>query len=136
MIINLQLLGWIPFRAVNILFKLKIWKQVKSCQKKSKKLPEAALGQPITNRCSILVKIACKTDELMLNEKDETFSAYIYRSKSKKYLIIGSESTLSSEYQILEASNPEGKFRVFQKRTRGLEYSASHYNDHFYIVTN
>ena len=43
---------------------------------------------------------------------------------------------MTSEYQILEASNPEGKFRVFQKRTRGLEYSVSHYNDHFYIVTN
>lgn len=79
---------------------------------------------------------AVTTDELIFNEKDETFNTYIYRSKSKKYLIIGSESTLTSEYQILEASNPEGKFRVFQKRTRGLEYSVSHYNDHFYIVTN
>lgn len=79
---------------------------------------------------------AVTTDELIFNEKDETFNTYIYRSKSKKYLIIGSESTLTSEYQILEASNSEGKFRVFQKRTRGLEYSVSHYNDHFYIVTN
>ncbi|WP_091095352.1 S9 family peptidase [Paenimyroides marinum] len=83
-----------------------------------------------------LLGSAITTDELIFNEKDETFNTYIYRSKSKKYLIIGSESTLTSEYQILEASNPEGKFRVFQKRTRGLEYSVSHYNDHFYIVTN
>lgn len=75
-------------------------------------------------------------DVLIFEEKDETFSTYIYRSKSKKYLIIGSESTLTSEFQILEAVNPEGKFRVFQKRTRGLEYSVSHYNDHFYMVTN
>src|SRR5690606_28756927 len=75
-------------------------------------------------------------DELIFNEKDETFSTYIYRSKSRKYLIIGSESTMTSEYQILEASNPDGKFNIFQKRTRGLEYSVSHYNDHFYIVTN
>ncbi|WCM43110.1 S9 family peptidase [Flavobacterium sp. CBA20B-1] len=75
-------------------------------------------------------------DELIFNEKDETFSTYVYRSKSRKYLIIASESTLTSEYQILEAANPNGDFRVFQKRTRGLEYSISHYNDHFYIVTN
>ena len=75
-------------------------------------------------------------DVLIFEEKDETFSTYIYRSKSKKYLIIGSESTLTSEFQTLEAVNPEGKFRVFQKRTRGLEYSVSHYNDHFYMVTN
>ncbi len=75
-------------------------------------------------------------DVLIFEEKDETFSTYIYRSKSKKYLIIGSESTLTSEFRIVEAVNPEGKFRVFQKRTRGLEYSVSHYNDHFYMVTN
>jgi len=77
-----------------------------------------------------------ENDVLIFEENDETFSTYIYRSKSKKYLIIGSESTLTSEFQILEAVNPEGKFRVFQKRTRGLEYSVSHYNDHFYMVTN
>lgn len=77
-----------------------------------------------------------ENDVLIFEENDETFSTYIYRSKSKKYLIIGSESTLTSEFQILEAVNPEGKFCVFQKRTRGLEYSVSHYNDHFYMVTN
>lgn len=75
-------------------------------------------------------------DVLVFEEKDETFSTYIYRSKSKKYLIIGSESTMTSEYQILEADNAEGNFRIFQKRTRGVEYSVSHYQDHFYIVTN
>jgi oligopeptidase B len=51
-------------------------------------------------------------------------------------LVIGSSSTLTSEYQILEAKNPNGAFRIFQKRTRGLEYSMSHFGDHFYIVTN
>ncbi len=76
------------------------------------------------------------TDTLVYTEKDETFSTFVYRSKSKKYLIIGSNSTLTSEYQILEADNPKGTFRLFQKRTRGLEYSISHYNDTFYIVTN
>ena len=76
------------------------------------------------------------TDALVYTEKDETFSTFVYRSKSKKYVIIGSNSTLTSEYQILEADHPNGTFRMFQKRTRGLEYSISHYNDTFYIVTN
>lgn len=75
-------------------------------------------------------------DQLVYEEKDETFSTYIYRSKSKKYLIIGSESTLTSEYRILEADRAEGDFRIFQERVRGIEYSISHYQDHFYIVTN
>ena len=58
------------------------------------------------------------------------------KEKSKKYLVIGSTSTLTSEYQILESNNPDGEFRYFQKRQRGLEYSISHFNDSFYVVTN
>lgn len=75
-------------------------------------------------------------DQLVFFEKDETFHCNVYKSKSQKYLIIESGSTLTSEYQILLANNPEGKFNVFQKRTRGLEYSISHYGDSFYILTN
>ncbi len=76
------------------------------------------------------------TDVVVFHEKDDTFSTFVYKEKSKKYLVIGSSSTLTSEYQILEANNSNGAFRIFQKRTRGLEYSISHYGDSFYIVTN
>jgi oligopeptidase B len=69
-------------------------------------------------------------------EKDDTFNVSIYKSKSKKYLIISSESTLTSEFQILLSETPDEQFKVFQKRTRELEYSISHYEDSFYIVTN
>lgn len=75
-------------------------------------------------------------DTMVFHEKDDTFGTFVYKEKSKKYLVIGSSSTLTSEYQILEAKNPNGEFRLFQKRTRGLEYSISHYGDSFYIVTN
>lgn len=75
-------------------------------------------------------------DVMVFHEKDDTFNTYVYKEKSKKYLVIGSSSTLTSEYQILDAKNPNGEFKVFQKRTRGLEYSISHYGDSFYIVTN
>ncbi|MBN8642047.1 MAG: S9 family peptidase [Flavobacteriales bacterium] len=75
-------------------------------------------------------------DELVYHEKDETFNTFIYKSKSKKYLVLGSSSTLTSEYQLLLASTPDEKFTIFQKRTRGLEYSLSHYENNFYIVTN
>ena len=77
-----------------------------------------------------------KDDVLIYEEKDETFNTFVYKEKSKKYLVIGSSSTLTNEYQILESDNPTGKFRYFQKRIRGLEYSISHFGDSFYIVTN
>ena len=77
-----------------------------------------------------------KNDALVFHEKDDTFYTFVYKVKSKKYLVIGSTSTLTSEYQILEANNPTGNFRVFSKRERGLEYSISHFGDNFYVLTN
>ncbi|WP_084546109.1 S9 family peptidase [Flavobacterium fluvii] len=75
-------------------------------------------------------------DVLVYFEKDETYNVEVAKSKSRKYLAIESGSTLTTEYRILEADNPDGKFRIFQKRTRGLEYSINHYGDSFYIMTN
>ena len=75
-------------------------------------------------------------DVLVFNEKDDTFNVSVGKEKSKKYIVIGSGSTLTTEYRILNADNPDGKFTVFQKRVRGLEYSISHFGDSFYILTN
>ena len=79
---------------------------------------------------------AADRDTLVYFEKDETFDVSVYKSKSKKYLIINSSSTLTTEYQTVLSATPDAKFKVFQKRTRGLEYSISHFEDHFFIVTN
>ena len=76
------------------------------------------------------------SDVLVFEEKDDTFGVGIYKSKSKKYLIISSISTLSTEYQILDANIPNDSFKVFQSRTKGLEYSISHYEDSFYVLSN
>lgn len=75
-------------------------------------------------------------DALVYNEKDETFFTGITKTKSKKYLVIYSASTLTKDYQILDADRPLGSFRPFSARERGLEYFISHYKDRFYIVTN
>ncbi len=75
-------------------------------------------------------------DEEVFFEEDETFSTFIFKTKSEKYLIIGSESTLTSEYRFLDADNPDGTFQVIQPRTRGLEYSVDHFGNDFYIRTN
>ena len=75
-------------------------------------------------------------DTLIYFEKDETFNVEIAKSRSRKYLAIESESTLTTEYQILDADNPDGEFKIFQKRVRGMEYSINHYEDSFYILTN
>jgi oligopeptidase B len=75
-------------------------------------------------------------DQPVYEEKDETFYTGIYKTKSNKFLVIWSGSTLTNDYQILDASKPDGKFASFSPRERGLEYSIDHYRDKFYVVTN
>lgn len=77
-----------------------------------------------------------KEDVLVYEEADETYTCHISKTKSKRFLSIGSSSTLSTEIRILEADNPMGDFRVFQPREKVHEYSTYHYKDHFYILTN
>lgn len=91
---------------------------------RSERIMKHVLGTPVED------------DEEVFYEDDETFSTFIYKTKSQKYLIIGSESTLTSEYRFLDADNPEGEFKIIQPRTRELEYSVDHFGDYFYIRTN
>lgn len=75
-------------------------------------------------------------DAEVFNETDETFNTGVYKTKSKKYIVIASGSTLSNEYRIADADNPQSKFEIFQPRERELEYGIDHYGDKFYVVTN
>ncbi len=75
-------------------------------------------------------------DELVYEEKDETFNTFVYKSKSRKYIIVGSSSTVSDEYRFIPADQPDAKWSVLQPRERDLEYSIEHYGNDFYILTN
>jgi len=75
-------------------------------------------------------------DVEVFHESDETFSCYVYKSKSKKYIIIGSYHTLMAEYRYVDADTPDDDFTIFQERTRNLEHSIAHYGDKWYIRTN
>ncbi|MEZ4782386.1 MAG: oligopeptidase B, partial [Flavobacteriaceae bacterium] len=77
-----------------------------------------------------------ENDALVYHEEDDTFNVSVYKSKSRQYIIIASYSTLTNEFQILDADKPDSEFRLFQPRIRGLEYSISHFENHFYIMTN
>ncbi|NUM34144.1 MAG: S9 family peptidase [Candidatus Brocadiae bacterium] len=72
----------------------------------------------------------------VFHEKDDTFFTFVTKTKSGRFILIGSSSTVSTEYRFLDASLPEGDFKVFQPRERDLEYSIEHYKEDFYICTN
>ncbi len=77
-----------------------------------------------------------ENDELVFEEKDETFSCYVTKSKSEDFIFIGSFQTLSSEYRFIDANDPNGEWKVIQPRERNLEYSVEHFGDNFYILNN
>ena len=75
-------------------------------------------------------------DVLVYEEMDEEFSTFVYKTKSEKYLVIGSEQTLSSEYRYLDADDPSGEFQVFLPREADHEYAIDHHGDRFLVRTN
>lgn len=88
------------------------------------KLYRHSLGQPVAQ------------DVLVYHEKDERYYAGIFLTKSKDYLILTLGSNITSEAHYLRAADPLGDFRVIEPRQQGVEYSVSHHDDYFYIVTN
>ena len=75
-------------------------------------------------------------DQLVYQEDDETFVTYIFKTKSKKFLMIVSSQTVSQEYRYLDAGNPLGDFKIFLPRERDHEYHIEHFQDRFIIRTN
>lgn len=73
---------------------------------------------------------------LVYEEQDEIYNCYVYKSKSRDYIMIKSSSTLTDEIRFIPSDQPNSDFKILQSRTDGLEYNASHYGDHFYIMTN
>ncbi len=91
---------------------------------RSYKIFKHTLGTPATE------------DKEVFHEKDDTYIAYVYKTKSKDYVVIGSYATVSQELRVLDANKPNGEFKVFTPRERGLEYNISHYGDQWFIKTN
>ena len=79
---------------------------------------------------------SAEEDTLVFEETDDTFSVYVYKSKSRDFIIIGTSSTVSDEYRYINANQPDSEFKVFQERERDLEYSIEHFGEEFYIQTN
>jgi len=75
-------------------------------------------------------------DQLVYQEDDETFGAFVIKTKSKRFLLIVAAQSVSQEYRYLEADNPQGEFKLFLPRERLHEYHIDHYRDRFIIRTN
>lgn len=76
------------------------------------------------------------TDQTVYDEKDNTNYLAISKSKNNKYVSILSGGTLTYEFRILDANDPNGKFKIFAPRTKDVRYTIYPTEDKFYILTN
>jgi len=81
-------------------------------------------------------EMGSKNEVEIYHEADDTYGVHVSKSKSKKYIMIESYSTLSTEIQTLLADEPMGDFKVFAARERDLEYMVEHHEEKFVIATN
>jgi len=76
------------------------------------------------------------TDVTVYEEKDPSNYIGVYKTKSRDYIVIYSSATLSSEYRIVKASEPDASFSLFQPRIKDVLYGIDHWGDKFLIRTN
>ena len=76
------------------------------------------------------------SDQMVYEDKDETYYVSVFKTKSRAYIMIHSSQTLATEYSYIRADQPEAAFRVLIPRERGHEYYANHFGDYFYLLSN
>lgn len=76
------------------------------------------------------------TDELVYEETDPTFQSFVYKSRSRDYLLLISSHSEWTEYRYLDANTPDGDWQLFQPREKGLIHYVDHIGDRFVIRTN
>ncbi|MBI2688007.1 MAG: S9 family peptidase [Acidobacteria bacterium] len=82
------------------------------------------LGTPVT------------ADEIVLEESDERFYVELSKTKDKKYVLISSDSKMTSEAHYLDAEKPRGKFAIVAARRQGVLYGVKHHEGQFLILHN
>ncbi len=65
-------------------------------------------------------------DHLVLHETDERFWVSVGRTRSHRYVVVGSASKVTSEYHLLDAADPTGEPTVVAPRRQGVEYGVEH----------
>lgn len=72
--------------------------------------------------------------ELLYEEKDEMFRLSVDKTKTKDWIFLSSNSTNTSEYQFIDANNPQDNLRIFYPRHQDVDYSVYAHKDKFYVL--
>ena len=77
-----------------------------------------------------------RDDRIVYEEPDAEFSCAVWRSRSRRYVLVGSFQTQTTEIHYLDAADPGAEPVPFLPRERGHEYEIDHFRGRFYIRTN
>ncbi|MCB1438619.1 MAG: S9 family peptidase [Nitratireductor sp.] len=75
-------------------------------------------------------------DVLVFEETDPRYFVGVGRTRSGKFIVIGTGMNDEDEVLVIPAEAPETSPRVIEPRAEGIEYSVEHQGDRFLIVTN
>ena len=75
------------------------------------------------------------SDARVYEEQDDSFYMGIGRTRDDRYIVIGLDSTVSSELRYAPAADPR-QFAVLAPRQRDVEYDADHLGDRWVVRTN
>ena len=75
-------------------------------------------------------------DPVVWTQEDESFYTQLYRTKDEKYLLIHTQSTVSTEVWYADAAIRSCEFKVFLPRERDHEYQVEHANGRWIVRTN
>jgi oligopeptidase B len=73
---------------------------------------------------------------LIYEEKDTTYNVGVSPTKTHNWIFMDIQKRDSSEWRVLDASNPRGEFKMFLPRENMHEYQLDDGGDRFYILTN
>ncbi|MFN3597915.1 MAG: S9 family peptidase [Rubricoccaceae bacterium] len=77
-----------------------------------------------------------EADTVVFEETDPEFSVGVTRSKSGRFILVGSRQTLTTEWRYLPADAPGGAFRTLRPRERGHDYTVEHAGDAWFVRSN
>ena len=91
---------------------------------RSKKIYKHILGTP------------SKKDELIFEEKDDSFSVGISLTADEKFFVISTSDSNTVEEYFFSTKDKEIKPQLFKKREKGIKYSIDSWKNHWYVHTN
>jgi len=80
--------------------------------------------------------LGASSDDLLYEEKDEMFSVYAWRTRSKAYILMHLGSLTTTEVRYIPANEPASEWKIISPRLQDREYYVDHHGELFYLQVN